>query len=125
MSVFALMVSAHPNDRASLHALQLARAASAGGHSLAMVFFIHDGANIADNRRDTPLSDQWRALAEQAHCELVVCSGSANERNILDTPSARRQGLAQATLREGFVIGGLAQWQAAASTATRTLRLGA
>lgn len=124
MSDFALMVNAAPSDRAGRHALEFARAASAEGQRLSIVFFVHDGAAVADNRLDSPLQSEWRSWARQSGCELVVCSGSASDRGIIDTATASRLGRSRSTLAEDFVIGGLALWQDAAAKADHSIRFG-
>jgi len=87
------------NDSAYL----FARAALAKGHTVARVFFYHDGVNTANRLTEPPQDDRhvtnrWSKLAADNKIDLVVC-----------VAAALRRGVKEEILAPGFRISGLGQ----------------
>ena len=127
---FAILVSAGPyQHQACDSALQFARAVIAQGHSLARVFFYHDGVNTATRlatiaQDDRDLNAGWRDLAAAHDLDLVVCVAAAQRRGIVDANERERQGKDVDNLAEGFRIGGLGQLIEAAVDVDRFVQFG-
>ncbi|MBE0429684.1 MAG: sulfurtransferase complex subunit TusD [Thermoleophilia bacterium] len=86
---------------ASDSAYQFARAALDKGHEIARVFFYQDGV-LNSTKLMEPQSDdrhiqkQWSALATENEIDFVVC-----------VAAAKRRGINEEVVAEGFKIGGL------------------
>jgi tRNA 2-thiouridine synthesizing protein D len=127
---FAILVSAGPyQQQGGDSALQFARAVIAQGHTLARVFFYHDGVNTATRLATPPQDDRdlnsgWRELAATYGVDLVVCVAAAQRRGIVDVNERERQGKDADNLAEGFRIAGLGQLIEAALDADRLVQFG-
>lgn len=108
---YTLIVSSNPRERANALALDFANAALAQGDALRCVFFIDHGASTAlctrsDAQDERDMTAQWAAIA--AHCELCVCSASAQKFGVIsDVDTARNNTDIPQTLHPAFTIGGL------------------
>ena len=111
-------------------ALKFARAAVAAGHGVRRAFFHGDAASIA-NRGAMPPQDEeniaaaWVEFATRHDIPLTACIASAARRGVVDADAAERLGLAGATVRDGFELGGLGQMIEAMEGAERTVTFGA
>ena len=111
-------------------ALKFARAAVAAGHGVRRAFFHGDAASIA-NRGAMPPQDEeniaaaWVEFATCHDIPLTACIASAARRGVVDADAAERLGLAGATVRDGFELGGLGQMIEAMEGAERTVTFGA
>lgn len=89
--------------QASDSAYHFARAALRKGHRIARVFFYNDGV-FNGNRLSEPQSDDrnlvelWSKLGRENDIDLVVC-----------VAAARRRGIKEDILKEGFRIAGIGQ----------------
>jgi tRNA 2-thiouridine synthesizing protein D len=109
---YAIQINGAPDQSQSVYsAQQFIKAALAEGHEIIRVFFYHQGIYNGFGAEAS-----WSALARQYGLDLVLCV-SAVERRGMDPSVAAR-------LREGFRLGGLAQWVEAALKADRTLMFG-
>jgi tRNA 2-thiouridine synthesizing protein D len=130
MTAFALMVLGAPaSSQAPQTALAFARAALAGGHRVARVFFFQDGVRCADRWTvpapgQTAVSDAWGELAREHGIDLVACVASAVKRGVLNDGERLRYGLAAANLHPAFDISGLGQWIDACAIADRVVVFG-
>lgn len=112
---YALLVQGGPySHQASHSALRFAQAVVARGHTLATVFFYHDGvynaARLAAPPQDEPhLLDAWCRLHEEHHTELLVCIAAGLRRGLLDEREAARHGKQGHSLAPPFELTGLGQ----------------
>ena len=87
--------------QASDSAYQFAKAAVANGHEILRVFFYQDGV-LNSTKLMEPQSDdrhiqkQWSALGIENNIEYIVC-----------VAAAKRRGINETVVAEGFTIGGL------------------
>ena len=127
---FAILVCAGPyQQQGGDSALQFARAVLAQGHSLARVFFYHDGVNTATRLATTAQDDRdlnagWRELGAAHGIDLVVCVAAAQRRGIVDANERERHGKDVDNLAQGFRIAGLGQLVEAALDADRFVQFG-
>ena len=112
---FGILVNEGPyQHEACDSALNFARAVIARGHTLARVFFYHDGVNVATRlaappRDDRDLVASWQALARDHGVDLVVCVAAAERRGVVDEAQSARHGMHGHNLAPGFRIAGLGQ----------------
>lgn len=105
MMKLAIQVEGHPDHSlAAMTAYQFIRAALLKKHHVLLVFFYYDGVGLGcqvdpKGLNDRPSGANWRELANDGGCPLVVCSAALE-----------RRGLSGADLAEGFIIGGLGSW---------------
>lgn len=127
---YAIQVNAGPYaSNAGLIAYRFIQAALQQQHQVVRVFFYQEGAQHAFRHAIPPddelnMSGAWSRLAEQYAIDLVVCISAAQRRGLLCQDEARRQGLADNDLAEGFRIAGLGQWLEASQQADRCLVFG-
>lgn len=99
---FGILVLEGPyQHEASDSAYQFAKAALAGGHEIARVFFYQDGVLNATKLMDPQADDrhitrQWSTLGTENNVEFIVC-----------VAAAKRRGIVEDVVAEGFTIGGL------------------
>ncbi len=120
---YAILVVSSPNSQGPTTAANFIRAALNNGHSIYRVFFLADGVLCG---RDAPGDEQqqlWQSLQQDHALDLVLCSSSAIQRQVLDNREAKRQNL-PATIASGFCLSGLGQWLDACEQADRILRFG-
>lgn len=127
---YAIQVNAGPYaSNAGLIAHRFIQAALREQHQILRVFFYREGIQHAFRYALPPddemnLSAIWSQLAEEHGIDLVVCISAAQRRGLLCEDEARRQGLADNHLAEGFRIAGLGQWLEATLKADRCLVFG-
>ena len=102
---------------ADIRAIKFAQAALDAGHEIALVFFYHDGIQVADRFTDQGQGHQWQQLAEQHTVPLAVCIGAATRRGLVDESAPE----ASERIREGFEIVGLGQYIGALVEADRLI----
>lgn len=127
---YAIQINAGPYEaNAGLTAYRFARAALQQQHRILQVFFYRQGIQYAC-RHALPPDDEidmgkaWSDLAKQHGIDLLVCISAAQRRGLLCEDEARRQGLSDKHLAEGFRIAGLGQWLEATLNADRCLVFG-
>lgn len=127
---YAIQINAGPYaSNAGLIAHRFIRAALRDGHQILQVFFYREGIQHAFRHAlppddETNFSVLWSRFAAEHAIDLVVCISAAQRRGLLCEDEARRQGLADNHLAEGFRIAGLGQWLEATLTADRCLVFG-
>ncbi len=99
---FGILITEGPyQHEASDSAYHFAKAALAKGHEILRVFFYQDGV-LNSTRLMEPQSDdrhiqkQWSALATENNIDFIVC-----------VAAAKRRGITDEVIAEGFKIGGL------------------
>lgn len=127
---YVLLVCGAPYTHQSADtALKFAQALIATRHTIAQVFFYHDGV-YAGSGLNTPeqaerdITQGWAELARSNAIELVVCSHSAMKRGILDQQTARQNGHTVSNLDSHFKLAGLGQFVDAVSSADRLVSFG-
>lgn len=111
----AIIVLSHPiSQQSSLSAYRFTEAALASGHQIYQVFFYADGASHGNAlslvpQDETDVNKLWQSLAQQHHVPLVICSGSALRRGVLDETEAVRKQLLNEPLLAGFSLKGLGE----------------
>ncbi len=126
----ALVISCAPFTHSGARtALRFATAALEAGHGLYRVFFYQDGvlngdARVASAPGEASLPAAWQALAREHDLDLVLCSGSAARRGVLDPAEANRRQTASGNIADGFVLAGLGQLLDATLEAERVLWFG-
>lgn len=111
---FCILVQQPPYERqASVSALNFARAVLSAGHQINRVFFYQGGVANACELIEAPQNEMqlpalWAKLAEEHKLELSVCIAAA-----------KRRGVLQENLIEGFEISGLGQLLEASIKADR------
>jgi len=99
---FGILILEGPyQHEASDSAYQFAKAALEKGHEIARVFFYQDGVLNATKLMEPQADDrhiqkQWSALATEKGIEFIVC-----------VAAAKRRGIDESVVAEGFKIGGL------------------
>ncbi|MBS4052488.1 MAG: sulfurtransferase complex subunit TusD [Methylomonas sp.] len=127
---YAIQVNAAPYaSNAGLVAHRFILAALRENHRIAQVFFYREGIQHAFRHAlppddETNLNAMWPQLAREFGIDLVVCISAAQRRGLLCEDEARRQGLADNQLADGFRIAGLGQWLEASLKADRCLVFG-
>ena len=101
LEVGILILEGPYQHEASDSAYQFAKAALDKGHEIARVFFYQDGVLNATKLMDPQADDrhiqrQWSTLATEKEIEYVVC-----------VAAAKRRGIVEEVVAEGFKIGGL------------------
>ncbi len=116
---FAILIKQGPfTHQASDTAYRFTVAALAKGHEIYRVFFYNDGVYNC-NRLSEPQTDDrnlvslWSELGKENDIDLVVCIAAA-----------RRRGMKEEILAEGFRISGLGQLVEAGIQADRTIVFG-
>ena len=126
---FALTVLCPPHSDTALRALRFAQACAAKGHKVSQIFFYQDGVYHA-NRLASPPQDEtnlvalWQAFKSEHGAELCVCVASTIRRGVMDAAEAKRHGLDQHNLAEGFEIVGLGQLMSAKQSSDRLVTFG-
>lgn len=128
--IFSLAVYGAPySSQASYSALQFAKAAIAGGHSLYRIFFYHDGVHNATHLATPPqdeysLTNEWQDLAIGKNIDMIVCIAAALRRGVIDTDEQKRYEKAASNLAAPFVLGGLGQLLDATVSSDRLITFG-
>lgn len=109
-----LLLGAPYSSQASHSALRFAHAVIARGHTLAGVFFYHEGvhnaARLSAPPQDEPhLVDGWATLAAEHGVALQVCIAAALRRGLLDEREAARHGKRGHSVEPPFELTGLGQ----------------
>lgn len=111
---FCILIQQPPYERqASVSALNFARAVLAAGHQVNRVFFYQGGVANGSDQIEAPQNEMqlpalWAALAQEHNLSLSVCIAAAKRRGVLEE-----------NLLEGFEIAGLGQLLDASITADR------
>ena len=126
MNLAIAVYGAPSSSRAPFSALRFAKAALARGHTIARVFFYHEGVAIANSLVVTPqgepdIAAQWSELGREHDIELVACIAAALRRGIVDRAESTRYELAGQNLREPFLLLGLGQLIEMAASADRVV----
>ncbi len=127
---FALVITCAPFTHPGAQtALRFATAALEAGHGLYRVFFYEDGVHTGDARvrstpTETPVPAAWQALAREHGLDLVLCSGSAARRGMLDQTESDRRRTLGGSIADGFALAGLGQLLDATLEAERVLWFG-
>ncbi|HSH44088.1 MAG TPA: sulfurtransferase complex subunit TusD [Arenicellales bacterium] len=112
---FTVVVNEGPcQHQAALSAYHFTRALLEKGHSVARVFFYHDGVNngtcLTAPPQDEPnVAKLWSRLGQAQGLDMVVCVAAAQRRGVMDEREAARHSLPAANLAPGFRIAGLGQ----------------
>lgn len=127
---YAVQINAGPTaSSAGLLAYRFILAALEQQHRIVQVFFYQDGVQHA-SRYALPPEDElnmqrlWSELALAQDIDMVVCISAAQRRGILCLDEAKRQGLPEEFVAEGFRIAGLGQWVEATLRADRCIVFG-
>lgn len=127
---YAVQVNASPTaSNAGLVAYRFILAALAQQHEIVQVFFYQDGIQHA-SRYALPPEDElnmqrlWSELAMAQGIDMVVCISAAQRRGLLCLDEAKRQGLTEEFVAQGFRIAGLGQWVDATLRADRCIVFG-
>ncbi|MCM2971403.1 sulfurtransferase complex subunit TusD [Larsenimonas suaedae] len=124
---YTLIVYGAPYSSQAAHsALRFARALPGLGHTVATVFFYHDGVYNASTLitppQDEPhLNQAWAELKTTQGCELLVCVAAALKRGVMNDAEARRHGGEVHNLGEPFELTGVGQLLASAQSSDRTV----
>ena len=92
---FGILINEGPyTHQASDTAFKFTKAAVENGHSVARIFFYHDGVNNSTSLTEPPQDDRniierWSKIAEEHKIDLVVCVAAAMRRGIRDENLAR------------------------------------
>lgn len=129
MNYSILIKSAPFSQQGALTAYHFCCAALQLNHHITHIFFYQDGVHNASALTAPPpdeldLVSCWQALAQQHGIELLVCSGAASRRGVLDDTYAKRYEKAVANCAQDFKIVGLGQWVEASTQADRCLVFG-
>ena len=124
-----LVVSSPASGHGARHALDFAREALAGGHSLYRVFFLDQGtlagsAVAVFPQDEAARLDPWVELAEQHGVDLVLCIASALKQGMLDDTEAGRHERGGRTVHPAFSVSGLGQLVDATAHAARLVTFG-
>ncbi|MCF8008115.1 MAG: sulfurtransferase complex subunit TusD [Methylovulum sp.] len=112
---FSIQINTSPyHSNAGCHAYHFILSALQQGHTIAKIFFFHDGIYHA-LKYTTPPDDElsqtlrWSKLANEFNIELLVCISAAQRRGLLSMNEAHKQGKNQDDLASGFQFSGLGQ----------------
>lgn len=112
---YGLLVMGAPYSSPAPHsALRFAHALIAQGHSIAGVFFYHDGVHNASSLMAPPqdelnLCEAWAELHQQHTVKLDVCIAAALRRGLMSEGEAQRHGKQAFNVRPPFELTGLGQ----------------
>ena len=113
--IFTIAVHGAPYaSQANHHALEFSKALVAAGHSIARIFFYHEGVLTALNSQVTPqeegdTSDAWREFGAAHEIELAVCIANGLKRGVLSKEEQARYDKPHPTLAAGYELVGLGQ----------------
>lgn len=128
MACFSLLLTQAPLANGSHYlALDFARAALAQGHTISRVFFYQDAVYVGLNGQtpiqgQTPLMQEWQALAQEYGVALQLCIATAIRRGIVDTTEQQRYDLPYPTIAEHFELVGLGELASACKESDRVLQ---
>ncbi len=112
---FGILINEGPyTHQASDTAYHFTEAALENGHTIARVFFYHDGVNNGTRlgvppQDDRNITTRWTALGEKYDLDMVLCVAAAQRRGLLDADEAKRAGKDTDNMAPGFNISGLGQ----------------
>jgi tRNA 2-thiouridine synthesizing protein D len=100
-----------------LQALQFARALIAQQHSITGIYFLFDGAYVANKLIDMPsdelnLTAEWTKFAQLNNLDLLICAASG-----------MRRGIVADNLAPGFKLGSIGQLVEACDQADQVVTL--
>jgi tRNA 2-thiouridine synthesizing protein D len=128
MATFTLLITSNPNST-DLHiaAVDFARAAILGGHSLRRVFFYADGVYAGLASQQAPQGQEsalhlWRQLKNESDIPLQACIANAIRRGVTDAREAKRYNLGEATLADCFELSGLGEMAVAFHDSDRIIQ---
>ncbi|MBS3963727.1 MAG: sulfurtransferase complex subunit TusD [Methylomonas sp.] len=122
---YAIQVNTSPYaSKGGLSAYRFAEAALSKSHDVIQVFFYQEGIYHALRYALPPddelnLTRAWSELAYKRGVDLAVCISAAQRRGLLGVDEARRQGVTDPMLADGFRVVGLGQWLDATQKADR------
>lgn len=82
-------------------------------------------SRLASPPADEPsLAEQWRHFGSDHDIELVICVSAGARRGLLDPSEARRRGIHETNVTDGFIVSGLGQLAESAITCDRLVTFG-
>jgi len=123
-NTLALVVTTPPNSNLTTTAINLAKAAVAGGVDLIGIFFYQDGVLNAAKHLSIPSDEyqtltQWQQLNSEHNVPLYLCITAAEKRGLSDELTQHQQ----SNIDQAFTVSGLGELVELTSKAQRVVQL--